>query len=183
MFPEPEEELIEDPFWQHSLDIEERKVYFFDEVTTESTLRCVKSLAFLDKTEGKITLMINSDGGNIIDGWAIVDFIKNMKNEVHGMVYGGACSMASVILQACKTRTMSRHSIMLIHSGSATLDGEMNSIFANSDYLKRDLEKTMDFYRARAKISHKKMKEFMSTDTLLDASEALRYGFIDMVLE
>ncbi len=78
---------------------------------------------------------------------------------------------------------MTSHSIMLIHAGSANLDGEMNSIFANSEYLKKDLEKTMDFYRARAKISPKKMKEFMSQDTLLDAKDALRYGFIDMVLE
>ncbi len=175
--------VSDDLFWEHSLDSEARKVYFFDEINTVTALRLIKTMALLDKTEGAITLVINSDGGSVTDGWAICDFIKHMKNEVHGVVYGEASSMASVVLQACKTRAMAAHAYLLIHAGSATLEGDVRDIMSNSEHLKKDLEKTMDYYRARAKISSKKMSDMMSKETLLDAKDALKYGFIDMVLE
>ncbi len=180
---EVEEDLPDDLFWEHDIDASGRIVYFFNEVSSATVLHCIKALSVLDKTMGPITLMINSDGGAIVDGWALCDYIRHMKNEVHGIVYGEASSMASVILQACKTRAMSAHSVLLIHAGSANLEGDINAIMVNSDFLKKDLANTMEFYRARAKVSPKKMNEMMSKETLLDAKDALKYGFIDMILE
>ena len=170
-------ELLEEHF-----DRIGRSVFMFDDITGPSAMRVMKALTILDRTEGDIKLIINSEGGSTIDGWGIVDFITQMKNPVHGLVYGGAFSMASVILQACKTRCMTKHSTMLVHAGSIETTSDTNSAILNAEFLKKDLEITMDFYRSRAKISPKKMKELMSQDSFIDAQEALKYGLIDKII-
>ncbi len=178
-----EEEILDDSeLLEENFDRETRTVFLFDDVTGPSSLSCIKGLMILDRTDGDIRLVINSEGGSTIDGWGIVDFISQMRNPVHGIVLGGAFSMASVILQACKTRAMTKHSTMMVHAGSIEVDTDTNSAILNAEYLKKDLEITMDFYRSRARISPKKMKELMSQDSFLSPQEALKYGFIDKII-
>ncbi len=178
-----DEEFIDDSeLFQENFDRNTRTVFLFDDIDGISSLKCMKALMILDRSDGDINLIINSEGGSTVDGWGIVDFILQMRNSVHGIVYGGAFSMASVILQACKTRKMTKHSTMMVHAGSVEMDSDTNSAILNAEYLKKDLDITMDFYRSRARISPKKMKELMSQDTFLAPLEALRYGFIDGII-
>ncbi len=176
------EEIDDSDLLEANFDRETRTVFLFDDVTGASSLKCMKALLILDRLPGDIKLIINSEGGSTIDGWGIVDFITLMNNPVHGIVFGGAFSMASVILQACKTRAMTKHSTMMVHAGSIEMDSDTNSAILNAEYLKKDLDITMDFYRSRSRISPKKMKELMSQDTYLTPLEALKYGFIDRIL-
>jgi len=179
---ESEEETDDSELLEENFDRESRTVFLFDEISGQSTLQCLKGLMILDSTPGEINLMINSEGGSTCDGWALVDFIHKMKNPVHGIVYGAAFSMASVVLQACSKRSMTKHSMMMIHAGSVELDVDTNSAILNAEYLKKDLDNTMDFYRSRAKISPRKMKELMSQDSFLDANECIKFGLIDQIV-
>lgn len=177
-----EEEYENLELFENNFDAETRTVFLFQDIDNCSAIDCIKALYFLDKTEGEITLIINSEGGSTIDGWAIVDFILQMKNDVHGIIYGAAFSMASVILQACKLRSMTKHSSMMIHAGSIEVDTDTNSAILEAEYLKHDLQVTMDFYRTRAKVTPKKMKDLMSQDSYLYPADALKYGFIDKIV-
>lgn len=179
---ESEEETDDSELLEENFDRESRTVFLFDEISGQTTLQCIKGLMILDRTPGEITLMINSEGGSVADGWALIDFVSQMKNPINGMVFGAAFSMASLILQACKTRSMSKHSYLMVHAGSIEIDTDTNSAILNADYLKRDLEITMEYYRARSRITPRKMKELMSQDSFLDANECLKFGLIDQII-
>lgn len=165
----------------NNLDTDSRTYYLFGEINKESILRCIKGLSILEKSEGDINLVLNSEGGDVTAGVALIDFLFETKNKVIGIVLGEACSMASLILQACSHRVITPRSLILIHDGSAGIEGTINSVRAHAAYLQKDLEKTIDLYLRRAKISPKKLRTFLSTDTIFDAEQALKYGFVDEI--
>lgn len=177
-----EEEPDDSDLLENNFDKDSRTVYLLQDITAETVCQCMKAFHVLDRTPGDVTLIINSEGGSTCDGWALIDFIGHMKNPVHGVVYGGAFSMASLLLQSCKTRSMTKHSILMLHAGSVSVDSDTNSAILNAEYLKRDLNVTMDYYRSRSKISPKKIKELMNQDSFMDATEALKYGLVDKII-
>ncbi len=176
-----EESKIQLLFNNH-LDVDNRIVYLFDEINDKSALSIVKGLNFLDSTEGDIKLIINSGGGSVPAGFAIVDAILKLKNSTTGHVSGCAASMAVDVLQACNRRTMSKFSSIMIHSGSVTVDAEITAAKNQADSMMVDLEMSMDFWMKKIKISKKKLKDMLSTDTFLYSKDALKFGFIDAIV-
>lgn len=168
-------------FWNSNVDVDQRRVFLFGEINQQSVLNCIKGLSLIDRLEGPIELWICSEGGDVVSGSALIDYLFTMKNKIYGLVIGEASSMASLILQACTVRAMTPRSIILIHSGSAGVEGSPSSIRAHADYLKKDQETSIALYRMRTGMSVKKLKQWLSKDTIFDAKTALKFGFIDEI--
>ncbi|MGH2689748.1 MAG: Clp protease ClpP, partial [Actinomycetota bacterium] len=66
-----------------------------------------------------IELHINSPGGLIYDGLTIYNGLLDHPARVEAIVDGVAASAASWVLQAGDTRTMNRHTELMIHDGLA----------------------------------------------------------------
>src|SRR6266478_2001251 len=77
-----------------------------------------------------ITVVLNSVGGNIDDGYAIFDLIKASASPVTIQVIGQASSMAMVILQAATIRQAYPSSRFLLHDGSISTEGNMRDVEA-----------------------------------------------------
>lgn len=167
--------------FENNIDIDNRIVYLFDEISQESSLNIIRNLTYLDQTEGDIKIVINSHGGSVPSGFAIVDCILKLKNNTIGYVAGQAASMAVDVLQACTTRSMSKFSSIMIHAGNVSLDGEVTAAKNLADSMIRDLGLSMDFWMKKIKISKKRLQEMLNTDTFLYAKDALKYGFVDEI--
>lgn len=168
--------------FDHHIDVNSRTVYLFEDITDQSALRVIKSLTYLDQTPGEITLNINSTGGDVPSGFAIQDCILKLKNPTRCHVSGQASSMAVDVLQSAKRRSMSKFAFIMIHSGSISVEGEAQAAKNQTDSMFRDLETSIDFWLKKVKVSRKKLKEMLMTDTYLYHKDALRYGFVDEVL-
>jgi len=72
-----------------------------------------------DRGDKSVVLRINSPGGSVFAGFAIVHAIEELGIPVHCTVDGMAASAAFVVLQACSTRTASKRSMLMIHKASA----------------------------------------------------------------
>ncbi len=168
--------------FDHHLDVSNRTVFLFEEISDESALRVIKSLTYLDQTPGDITININSTGGDVPSGFAILDCIAKLKNSTRGHVSGQASSMAVDVLQMCKHQTMSKFAFIMIHSGSIAIEGEAQAAKNQTDSMFRDLEMSIEFWLKKVKVSRKKLKEMLATDTYLYHKDALRHGFVDEVL-
>ncbi|KKK73715.1 hypothetical protein LCGC14_2891040, partial [marine sediment metagenome] len=62
--------------FDRGLDIVDRIIYIFDDIDETMAENVVQGLSYLSKTDGPITIMINSQGGSVNDMFAIYDAMQ-----------------------------------------------------------------------------------------------------------
>lgn len=106
-----------------------------DGVTADQFIRDLNKVS-----ANKITLRINSPGGDVDDGIAIFNALKRHRAEVHVVVDSLAASAASFVAMAGDKVSMSPHAKMMIHDAQVFLVGAVNA----ADL--RDLAEVLDIY-------------------------------------
>jgi ATP-dependent Clp endopeptidase proteolytic subunit ClpP len=163
-------------------------VYTFDKEVTEGSVKtCIQALTTWARQDTKcsIELRINSPGGSIMDGFALIDYLRSLQLEDHKITtvaYGMAASMAGVILQVGTERVMGANAMLLIHEGSMGAIGDYAAIKDRVKLMEMLHERILLLYAERSKMSKQAIKRKWSrTDWWLGSNEALRLGFIDAV--
>lgn len=169
--------------------------FLFDqEVTEASVKKCVQQLTQWERLATEpltVELVINSPGGSIFDGLALVDYIDGVHQRGHTVntiAYGMAASMAGVLLQVGKQRAMGRNAMLLIHEAQFGAIGSFGEIEDRVRLIETLHENLLDLFVARAQpINSKTTKAFIKRnwsrrDWWLTAQESARLGFCDVVL-
>jgi ATP-dependent Clp protease protease subunit len=171
---------------EHGIDIRGRTVYMQGEVDSENIHKFIKLIRYLDKTDGEIIVILDSEGGDVNLGFAAYDAIKDCKNPVEVKVIGIAMSMGSIIIQAADLRVMSRHSRMMIHRGQMEVGGHFNDV-------KRAVQENdamdkicLDIYFDKMtdkdpQFKLTQLQKMMDFDTYISAERALELGLIDQI--
>jgi ATP-dependent Clp protease, protease subunit len=145
----------------------------------------IKAMCMLDRTDGEITVVINTGGGSMIDGLAIYDMMRSCHNHVTAVVYGEACSMGCVILQGADKRVVSANSTIMFHEGSDSYapDHARNVKYALDHGIALG-ERTNAIVNEAVHRKHpnKKLKEFWAFDKYFTAEQAVELGLADEVL-
>jgi len=131
----------------------------------------------------KITLRLNSPGGDVIDGLAIYNSLARHPAELTVVVDGIAASMASVVAMAGKKLLMPNNTFLMIHNPAGLVLGDaddMRSLAAVLDSVKKSL---VGAYVRKSGQPEEKINEMMNAETWLPAEEALALGFADEVIE
>lgn len=145
----------------------------------------LKYLDFLDSEE-PITLEVNSYGGEVSSGLAIIDTINYISAPVKVVVCGMAASMAALIVASCtpKMRFALPHSTFMIHQ---PLGGFGVSSASDIDIYARNILRTKNtLNEILARSCGKDISEVMNDterDYYMDAKEAIEYGLIDGIIE
>ena len=129
----------------------------------------------------EITLRINSPGGDVFDGVAIYNALKNHKANVTAHVDGLAASAASFVAMAANKIVMPSNSFMLVHNASGFSMGNADDLRAVAEDLDRIDMSMAATYVARSGQTAGKVKALMKEDRLMDAKEAKELGFADEV--
>lgn len=173
--------------------------YLFDKDVTESSVKaCITQLSAWERTAAgnkplSIDLQINSPGGSIFDGFALVDYIAGMHTRGHTVnttAYGMAASMGGVLLQTGKARRMGASAMLLIHEASFGAAGSMGKIEDQVELAHLLQERILDLFAERAKgsqadrpITRQQIKRrWQRKDWWLPAAECLKFGFIDEIV-
>ena len=168
-----------------------RDVYLIGDIEKDTARGVIERLRELANDGTRpITLYINSAGGNVTDGLAIHDAIREIAGrgiEVTIVVQGMAYSMGSVVLQAASTgrRLSYPHSWIMIHEPAKWAGWQSTSAAAQHlDRLKQMQSQIYDILAARSgKPLVKIIRDTKRTDFYLDATKALEYGLIDAIIE
>jgi|LakMenE18May11ns_1017448.scaffolds.fasta_scaffold9898370_5 ATP-dependent Clp protease protease subunit len=162
-----------DDLYEFGLDIPKRRVYLQGDIDTESAMQVIKGLSILVRLSESepIQLVIDSEGGETIQGFAIMNYIRTLPNEVIGIVIGRCCSAAVIILQGCTKRNAMPDSVVMIHRG-----------VRNDMFDKRLDERADKFIADRMGWTVQKLDKFQSYDRYLFAEEALEINLIDEIL-
>lgn len=160
---------------------------FLDPVMMESTQLCMDTVGqwYREDPERPIEIVLNSPGGAVMHGLALVDFIHELRDngaEINVCVLGMAASMAAVILQAADNRIMGKHAYLMIHEVSSAAIGSMSEIKDTAAFTERLQDRILDLFASRANLNRDEIKQkWERKDWWMDATEAVEAGFADEV--
>jgi len=168
-----------------------RDIYLIGDIEKDTARGVIERLRELANDNSRpITLYINSAGGNVTDGLAIHDAVREIVArgmEVTIVVQGMAYSMGSVVLQAASDgrRLSYPHSWIMIHEPAKWAGWQSTS--AAAQHLDRLKQMQSQIYQILALRSRKPLQKIIRdtkrTDFYLDAQKALDYGLIDGIVE
>lgn len=129
----------------------------------------------------KLTVVINSGGGDVWAGLAMYNALRELDAEVVVRVDGIAASIASVIAMAGDKVIMSPGSMLMIHKASAWAGGNSDDLEKVIEMLETVEESIVPIYADRTGLSREEVQEMMNAETWLSAEDAVEKGFADEV--
>ncbi len=169
--------------------LKDRIIFLSEDVNSASASLVVAQLLFLESEDPdkEISLYINSPGGSITDGMAIVDTINYIKCPVTTICVGMAASMGAVLLAsgAKGKRFATPNAEILIHQPliSGGLSGQTTEIKIHADHMVRTREKLNKLLSERTGQNLETIERDTERDNYMTAEEALEYGLIDGILD
>jgi ATP-dependent Clp endopeptidase proteolytic subunit ClpP len=134
-----------------------------------------------DITTNKITLRVNSPGGEVFDGIAIYNLLRSHPAHVTAYVDGIAASIASVIALAGDEIIMQPHSQMMIHNPWGMCIGDASDMADMAARLSKHADDIAAVYAARAGGTVAAWRERMADETWFSAEETVEAGLADRV--
>ena len=140
-----------------------------------------------DSTE-PVTLILNSSGGSVSDGFFLAHYISQYSKPLNIMVPGYACSMAAVILAGGgKNENVIRScfpcSYALIHDGYVALTAQESKTAADiMNFNDKIDEQIKDFIMQNTNITKEEYDSHMRHQWFLYAQDMLEKGLIDKII-
>lgn len=131
----------------------------------------------------EIEVHISSYGGEVIEGLAIYNALKNHKAKVTTINDSFACSIASVIFCAGDKRLMNEASLLMIHNAWVWGCGNADDMRKLADDLEKISAQALNVYVNVANISADKIKSLMDEESWLDAQECVDYQFATEIIK
>ena len=187
------EELIAD-YNNRQTMLDRFGVYFLRDITDVDAERFAKSmLVMATGLKGfpgrRITIYINSGGGSVGAGFAMMESIYKVKREfsipVDTVILGYAYSMGAIIAQAGDKRSMGFFSTMMLHGGTWAIVGEDQKIFSDYQKLATLYQRKIGELFARRTGTHTNgwwtRYIYSGRDRFLSPSECLKLRLVDEV--
>ena len=156
------------------------------EVTDESASLCVAQLLYLSaKDDAKdINMYINSPGGSVSAGLAIIDTMNLIPNNVNTIATGLAASMGAMILLSGTKgkRNALPHAEVMIHQPLGGAQGQATDIAIRANHILRTRETLYSMMSDATGKDIDEIAEACERDKFLTAEEARDFGLIDHII-
>ena len=133
----------------------------------------------LPDSVSQIILRVNSPGGEVFEGVAILNMLRAHKASVTAVVDGLAASAASIIAVGCDETVMSPGTQMMIHSPSTIVWGNAAEMRKTADVLDGIEDSIIEVYTGKA--GEKDWAQLLADETWMTAVEAVKIGLADRV--
>ncbi|MBJ6986935.1 head maturation protease, ClpP-related [Devosia sp. MC521] len=130
-----------------------------------------------------ITCQINSPGGDMFEGIAIYNVLREHPQLVTIQVMGMAASAASIIAMAGDTIEIGAASFIMIHNCWVLAMGNRHDMRETADFLEPFDQAMVDVYAQRTGGDAKKIAKWMDDETFMSGSMAIDRGFADALLD
>lgn len=130
-----------------------------------------------------IKLYIHSPGGDVFEGMAIYNLLRNHPARVEGEVLGLAASMGSVIAMACDTLIMPENAMMMIHRPWGIQGGDADSMRRYAELLDKVEDTLVTAYTTKTGKTADEIKTMLAAETWLTGAEAVEQGFADQLAQ
>jgi len=175
-------------FWSWATDenSDTADLYIFGDITSwewaesdVSSYGIVRQLQ--DLKQSNIKVHINSYGGEVAEGLAIFNALKNSEKKVTTVCDGFACSAASVIFMAGDERIMNAASLLMIHNAWTCVSGDANDLRKAADDIETITQASVEAYKLRCTISEEEIKRLMNEESWILPADAVSMGFATVI--
>ncbi|WP_375458879.1 head maturation protease, ClpP-related [uncultured Enterovirga sp.] len=129
-----------------------------------------------------VEVHINSPGGDMFEGIAIYNVLREHPSPVTIKVMGIAASAASVIAMAGNTVEVGAASFLMIHNCSVLAAGNRHDFLEVASFLEPFDQAMAEVYAARSGQDVKACTKWMDDETYMSGSLAVQRGFADALL-
>jgi len=185
------EYLMED-FGDKNIYIKDNNIFFYTDVSVDSCLTLSKYITQLTENSlimsikmnispPPIYLHIQSDGGNPIPAFNIIDQIQHNKVPIISIIEGSAASAATLISVVCHERRITKNSLMLIHQMSVSVEGTMERVideYISNEKIALAMKK---IYQTKTKITDSQIEDILKRDIWWTSLECFEYGLVDII--
>lgn len=151
---------------------------FFSAGVTAKAVR--DDLAKMD-TKQRLTVRINSPGGDVFEAVAINALLSEWKGGVDVQVDGLAASAASYIATVGDKVTMAEGSMLMIHDPWTVAVGNAEEMQRAADTLDKIADNLVGAYSRKSGLASAEVRDIMRAETWLTADEAVAKGFASAI--
>jgi len=167
--------------------LKENIIFLAGPIDDEVANIVIAQMLFLQSEDPKkdIRLYVNSPGGHVSAGLAIIDTMNHIKNDVSTVCVGMAASMGAVILASgAKGKRLSLpNSEIMIHQPLGGAQGQATDIQITAKQILKLKEKLNRMMAERTGKTYAEIEKDADRDYYMSADEAKKYGIVDKVLQ
>ena len=153
--------------------------WYDEDVSASSFQKDLESIGQVDT----LNIHINSCGGDVFEGIAIFNLIKQYNAIKNVYIDGIAGSIASVIAMAGDNIYMSNTSIIMIHNCWTWASGNAEDLRKTADDMDKVMKALKNAYLAKVNIKEERLQELLDEESYLTADECLEMGFCSEIIE
>lgn len=181
-FQRPKQAKVGSWFEIKNLSAETVNIAIYDEIGAWG----VTASDFVNELKGvnaqNIQLSINSPGGDVFDGLAILNSLRQHPANVSVVVDGVAASAASFIAMAGDSVKIAPQAMMMIHDASGLVIGNAQDMQEMSALLEKTSDNIANVYAQRAGGTQEEWRTAMKAETWYTDQEAVDAGLADEIL-
>ena len=185
----PKSIVIESPMSVDTMSLSSIGVYMMfrpvDEESAEHLCEFIIKSNFMLPHTQPLTIMINSPGGSVYDGFGIIDLMECSRLKVHTVAVGAVASMGAVIFTAGSkgNRTMTKNSFIMTHQFSSMMFGKYHELVATREHEDILQDRMVEHFVRNSKMTEKQVRDVIlgPSDKWITAAEALKYGLCDRI--
>ena len=166
--------------------LKERIIFLGGSIDSDVANLVIAQLLFLQSEDPKkdISFYINSPGGHVSAGLAVLDTMNHIQPNVSTVCVGMAASMGAVLLSAGEKgkRFALPNAEIMIHQPSGGAEGMASDIEITAKQILRLRERLNKILAKNTGQKLEKVAEDVDRDFFMDAAEAVKYGIVDKVL-
>lgn len=183
-------EIVQEERYEQSqlAKADESNIYtFYNKVDASSVNACMQKLGEWARKEPgcRLTIVLNSPGGSVIDGLALYDFLRELSSQGHHIevvALGMAASMGGILLQAGDTRVIGQNAFVLIHEVSSFNVGSLTEMEDEMKFLKRLQDKCVKILASRSNLTEAQIRRMWKRkDCWLDSQETKSLELCDEI--
>lgn len=184
------EELESDTAMQLDSDLMADRMIFMDDMVDKNIMKIAKAILYWNEEDKElpteerkpIRFYICSPGGDMNFMWMLVDIMLTSKTPIYTINIGVAHSAAALIFLGGSKRFMMKHSSLMIHQGSAALNGDyakLQNIFKNYS---EQVSQMYDYMKERCSLNDEAIAKHMQDDWFLCPQECLANGICHKII-
>ncbi len=159
------------------------KIYIYGEVGGPAGITAKEFIKKLNavKTD-EVGICFNSPGGDVFEGLAIYNTIKDYKRPTRAYIEGIAYGTASIIALACDEIHMQKETYLVISEARIFMvEGEPDNMKLKVEQLEKINSMMAKIYTARSKKTESEIMEMMKQITWLTCEDAFEIGMVDFI--
>jgi ATP-dependent protease ClpP protease subunit len=157
-------------------------IFIYGEVGKQVTLDTV--LKEITPKTSDYVVHVHSNGGDVFEGYAIYNALKNTGKEITVQIEGVCASIATLIASAGTKIVMNTKSQFMIHNPRiSSMSGESKDLRNVAGQLDKIKNQLISSWVGRTSLSQEQLSQMYDNETWLTPEQALQYGFVDEVSE